>query len=739
MKVFLIFLTTGIILFSSCRKHEPVTYSPYQPNDSSGMPPLFPDARLQIMSDYEKDKNASLHGHLLAQTLVGMDPSPFIFGYFDLITKAIDGYMDQEFVQIIDEMDEKLDGLLKQDSILMTDVEELSNLMNYNTNEILNQINNIEATKCIATIMSAMNGGNQMGLRWFSQAGANYVNNVPGYDSTYMANHISPAAQQFYDYYYHDVSLESVPNSFTKLTNMMSAPAVGDSGSLMTFARLLIGQFGTKSEHSANSIMNTYMFLEYYYLALANYQFQAATVWMNVLKAKSSDTLEATTWWNTTAMPGILNGAQAFLNATDYLLINLAEYRNQTRWANDMQYSGLWMAPNSDLINVLSRAQFQVKLMTLGLNASAPVIYGTIITPRNYCSTPPGVQVAGGTYNLPLTHNTMPARMPFPAWNGSTCTADNQWTFYNYGFGSNMNCQPWNVNILPTWPHSGAGSGYGTITPLWFNPANPEQTSVVKTQTCTVQFAYFCLSWQWGIMLTDYLNANTCQTSNNLYVYGMSGYGGSHACGLCGDADGTPMLAPLIAQWHSSQGKFEHIQNDAVRSYNNNGYGVQTPFKYHLHATVQPYSGGEMFVADQIATQAITLSHPASSSNLSAEIWAYYSCNFMLGWPNVTWGNFSIGSDLIDGTPVCQQKGCTNAQPPVYCSNGDMVNWGGNSSSAGLPPSSGNSFFWKQVNFGTHNPNFQYNFRIEKLNSPMDFDAWVWIDMQVIFRGYFDY
>ena len=733
MRLFLIFITAGLILLSSCKKKDDITYSPVNQKDSTGMPPLFPDTKLQMMSDYEKNKKASFHGHLLSEALSGVDPFPFVMAYFDIISHAQDAYDDQQFQLMLNEMNNKLNGLVKEDSTLLVDIADLSNLMNYNTTEIINQINNTAANGYIAEIMTAMGNGDQMGLRWFCQAGANYTNHVPGYDSVYMANYIAPNAQAFYNYYYNSSSLET---AFNGISNLIGSPTLsGDSSSLMTFSRLLIGQFGSRNQGTSNSIMNTYMFLEYYYLALFNYQLQAATIWMNVLKANAADTNEANNWWSTTGMPRILNGAQMFLNATDYLVGNLAEYRNQSRWSGDMQYSGLWMAPNTELFNTLARAQFQVKLISLGFNAEAPVIYGTIMTPQNYCTASPRVQVGPGLYNIALTANAYQSRIPYPSWTGNTCTPHNYWSFYNFGFGSNLGCQPWNVNIIPTWPHSSPGNGYGTITPLWFNPRDPDQTSVIKTDSCTVQFAFFCLSWQWGVMLTDYLKAyEGCQLNNNLYIDGMSGYGSNH-CATCGESGGNPTTAPFIAQWHSSQHTFEHVQNDATRTFNNNAFGQQSPFKYHLSVSVQPYSGGEMFVADQIAAPVINL--PDSLSNGTVELWANYSSSFQINWTNVTWGNFSIGSALVDGTPNCQSHGCNNSQPDVYGSNSDMLNFGGSSSTSGLPNTSG--FLWKQVNRGTHQPNFQYNFRIESLNNATQLDAYTWIDMQVIFRGYFAY
>lgn len=733
MRSFITILVAGIVLFSSCKKKDSVAYLPVNQPDTSVIPPLFTDMKMQILSDFEMNKNAPLNGHLLAKTLGGFDPFPFVFGYFDIVSKSMDGDLDKQFQEAIEEINNNLNGLHAEDSILLTDVAALSNLMHYNTEEIINQINNTSANSYITEVITAMGNGDQLGLRWFSQAAVNFKNHIPGYDSSYLVNEVAPAAQNFYSNYSASASPEQ---AFFGLSNLIGDPSIpGDSSSLVTFSKLLIGQFASNGQTNVNPILDTYLFLEYYYLVLFNYQMQAATVWMNVLKANKADTNEANIWWQSSAVPAILNGSKMFITATEYLVSNLAEYRNQARWTSDMKYSGLWMSPNTDIFNTLARAQFQVKRLTMGLNPNAPVIYGAIMVPQNYCSSAPKIQVAASSYTLPLTSNTCQGRIPYAKWNGNTCVPDNHWTFYNYGIGNNLACQPWNINIIPTWPHSNNGNGYGTITPLWYNPRNPQQTSYFKTDSCSLQFAFFSLSWQWGVMFSDYVNtSNGSAINNNLYINGMSGYG-SNYCSLCGETEGLPTTAPFIAQWHSSQHKFEHIQNDMTRTFGNNAFSQKSPFKYHLNATVQPYSGGQMFVADQIASPVITL--PDSLPNGTVELWSNYSWNFQLAWQNVSWGNFSIGSALTDGTAYCQNQGCNNSQPHVFCSKGDIISWG-SASSDGLPPAT-NNFFWFLLNRGSHQPNFQYNFRIENLNNPTQLDAWVNLDMQVVFRGFFGY
>jgi hypothetical protein len=424
-----------------------------------------------------------------------------------------------------------------------------------------------------------------------------------------------------------------------------------------------------------------------------------------------------------------------FLGATGFLLMNMAEYRSADRWNNDMQYAGLWMAPNTAFINTLARAQFQVSALFNSLGISSPVIFGSIITPYNYCSSPPRVNVGTTGFNLPVSTASYFCRIPYSLWDGNTCKPDNHWAMYNYAFGTNMGCQPWNTSVVPTWGHTTTGSGYGTITPLWYNPRDPTQSSYYKTDSCTLEFAYFGLIWQWGNMMSDHYNAtNGSQINNNLALYLANPFGGASGSQVCGQSDDQPTLAPWLAQWHSSQVKWEHPQNDYIRSFGPNINNQPNPFKYNISVPIQPYSSGIVFVMDQVA---VPVTIPDSLQNGTVEYWANYTADFQFDpVPNIHWGSFKIGIDLFDGTPFCRQAGHGNSQPDIYISNGEVLNWGNLYESA---MSSQSGFVWKQITRGSHTPNYQYSFTSEKSSNTSNFTASISIINQIIFHGYYGY
>lgn len=717
-----------ILLTISCRKHDSISYIPFDPSDTTRTPALFTDPKLQMMSDFENDNQMSMHGHLLLKSMQLPFPVPML----NTVFKVLSYTMEQNLEAIeMNALNTKLNNLTSQDSLLLADLASLSNQMNYNTIEILNQINNNTLNEYINAIMTAMGSGDQMGLRWFSMTGANFQNHVPGFDSLYMANYVKPAAQQFCNYHTQNTDLD---NAFNGIHNLICPVLPLDTSCLFTYSRLLIGQFASQVQNIQNPPVNTYMFLEYFFYTLVTYQLEAATVKMNVMM--TTDTLQAQNYWNNTVLPYLQAEAGVFLAATGYLMMNMAEYRSSTRWNADMQYAGLWMAPNNSFNDVLARAQFQVSALFSVLGITTPVIYGSIITPQNYCTGPPRVNVGGTSFNLASSTASITSRIPTASWNGNTCVPDNHWTMYNYAFGTNMGCQPWNISVIPTWGHSGTAAGYGTITPLWYNPRDPSQTSTSKTDSCTLEFAYFGLLWQWGVMMSDRYNANSgCMMNNNLATYMANPFGGTALSQLCGETDNSqPTMAPWIAQWHSDKVKWENSQYNYTRTFGANINNQPNPFKYNFSVTFAPYSNGTVFVMDQVA---VPLTVPNSLPNGDVELWTAYTTSFQFNpTPNVHWGNFKIGLDLFDGTPFCQHAGYHNSQPDVFISSGELVNWGNTyASDMGVQ----NSFTTQQISCGSHTPNYQYSFTIEKTNYASNFSASISLVGQIIFRGYYGY
>ncbi len=716
MRSIIILITSSLLLLAACSKKDISTYYPVNPTDSSGIPPLFTDPKLQMVSDFEKGRGTSLQGHTLLKSLQGGNPLETGFELFGILSKAISKKQDAAEMNRINK---ELNSLLQQNDILINEISSLSEEMNYNTSEIIQKINNLQANSYITDIMVWTGTGDQLGLGWFSQALTNWGNNLPGYDSAYIYGYVGPAAQSFVNFHKQSPVLN---NDIKGINGLICPPLIGDTSCLTTFTQLLIRQFVEKTQGTSNSVMNTYLFLEYYFMTLLNYQLQAATVKMNVLEAY--DTTMAKGYWSGTIIPYVQQEVAIFLKSTDYLLINMDEYRTQDRWNSDMNYSGLYMAPNSFMTNTLARAQFQAKVLLQAVNAPVSDVYGSIFTSQNYCTSPPNVNIGGASFSPPAVTNVMKSRIPYTKWTTTNCSPDNNWTSYHYATGNGLNCQPWNINVIPTWPRSSSGNGYGTITPLWYNPRDPTQSSIVQTDSCYVKFAFFGLIWQWGVFLTDLANASNMNLNLNLAM----GDVGAYNCIFCGsDGNGGYTTAPFVGQYHTNVKKYENIQHDMVRTYGKNAYGQTTPFKYSFQCSVQPYSSGVVVVKDLIGIP-INVGSSSSLQGGGTALWMNYSASQSFSpQPNLTKAYLYLGSYYYSDD--CTQTYCGSSAPLSYASKHDIL-WNISFTSAQT------GYYNFSIPSGPLSPNFGYIFEINDSKNATWTTMQVTMLGQVVYNGY---
>ncbi|MEI6433979.1 MAG: hypothetical protein WCP32_03975 [Bacteroidota bacterium] len=731
MRLALLFIIGSLLLTSACRKKDIVDYVPVTPVDPTNVPPLFDNKQPTIMSNFEISRNESMQGHLLTKSLnsipwedIGegvMSIFGIGMGIFDIVT-WIDGYKEyQEEMKQMSEMNSQLDKLHVQDSLLGAGITKLVMQLNYSTALIMNQINNTAAMGYISDIQTRFGNQDHNGLRYYSLAGAKYQNHVAGYDSAYMSGPLHASLTSFENI---NTTTPYLDNDFNGLYLLICPVIPMDTSCLMTFAKVLVSQSamrGMDTTDSKDFIMNNYLLLENYFFTLINYQFQAATIKANVLI--SADTLQAQSFILSAVAPAILAETDMFLQAARYLLLNVADYRSNARWAKDIKFSAISMAPNPDIFDALSRAQFRVTELYQALDAPCEVVWGSIITPKNYCSSPPLVQI-GSSPSLPPGSPVQEFKgiIPYTRWSGSQATFGNTWDIYNYNLPAGSGSGAQNISVNPTWPHLSQGPGYGTITPLWYNPRNPAETSTVQTDSCFVQFASFSLAWQWGTLMTDYLTTSVGLDNGNMYANFESYPGGGQECAMCGNPKSSDsMKAPFIAQWHTNQTKWENVQKDAQRYYGSITGGY-SPFHYSLQANMQPYSSGAEFVYDQVT---VPVSIPGIPSNGGFSMFASYSTTLGLNpWPSSLKNvNFKIGSTIIDCKDSC---GCSTKS--AFMSNGDVVNVGQiGGSGIGSSLSQGS---------GWYHPGFQYWFTINNSGVTTSTSVQVYIDAQIVFTGY---
>lgn len=722
MKPMVFLLIGSLMLTSGCKKNDNPEPDPVKPVDPVYVPPVFTNAQPQIMSQYEVSNKLSRQGHLLTKSVQEIDPYDKISSAFEVLTFLNNfGVHEKEMNAVFG----KLNNLLTQDSLLQVSINNLADQLNFTKTLILNQLNNEVLMNYITDIQSHMSISNSQGLRYYGQAGANYQNHVPGYDSLYLVNTILPQANAFIQ---QTMSTPDLDNDINGLYLMMCPVIPLDTSCMMTFAQLLIGQFASHnlSPDSLSDLMNTYLLLESYFYTILNYQYQAATVKMNALR--QADSLQAQSYFANNFTPVVLDECDMFLQASAYLMLSICDYRTQARWKENMAYAGLFMSPNTHIFSPLARAQFNVRLLNDLLGNSEEVIYGGIFTPRNYCTSEPEVGVGGMSAQPPWITQLAKSRNPYTLWSSGSlpsCSPDNLYQIRHYALsaGSGVS-QTLNMTVTPTWPHTSQGSGYGNITTLWYNPRNPAETSPFPSDSCTLQFGSFCLSWEWGTLLSDYIPLGSGMDNRNLFC----DFGSPLYCNWCGNGNNSQQLnAPLIAQWHTDSFKqdFENFQTNYNRTYGLNSAAYPSPFKYQFQAGVQPYSSGAVYVYDQVGVSIMVENCPPGGS---VSLFTTYQCSIsMAPYPTIKASEFRIGSMLADHHMDC---GLNCATRPCYLSTGDAYTGGFNSGA-------GYAFGAPMPGYmGQLNPSFQYYYNIYQSSNITNLNVNILINAQEVFLGH---
>ncbi len=718
MRLMLVFLFGFLLMTSACRKKDMAESGPVQPADTTHFPRLFNNEQPKIMSDFETSRNSSIHGHLLTRNLSEIEPEGIGKGLFEVFS-FISEYEQKEMEY--EEINGKLDDLQAQDSILQVDINNLAVQMNYNTQLILNQLNNAVAAPYINDIKTKYSNEDNQGLRWYSEAILNYFAHTPGYDSAYIHDSVTVDANEFVNY---NIYHEDLDKDFNGL-NLLICPVLPmDTSCLTTFAKILIMQYASHGTGTQNGIMNTYMLLEYYFFTLFNYQFQAATVKMNVLQA--ADTLQAMTFWANTVLPAFRSEIDMFQQSSNYLLLNLSDYRNQARWNHDIAYSGLYMAPNADLFDAMARVQFRVAELYQAIAETAPVVYGSITVPIDYCSSDPGVSLNGSSSAFPENSQMLKSRIPYTTWQnqgGIICSPQNIWEVYNYAMPLDSLVTSCNVSLTPTWPHTGSGQGYGSLTPLWYNPRDPSQTSTVSTDSCSMRFASFCIAWQWGMMMSDFITAQQADQGVMMYLPD----GNNPNCGFCWTEDQSlNVLHPLVAQWHPNVGyggAWQNVQTSYSRSFGKNTAGQDAAYSYLMSVLMPAYSGGAVYLLDMVSA---IVQVPVVPAGGGVTLYTKYSANYSLSpQPGSSSANLRIGYTLNDLSGNCNSQ-CNVTKS--YCPSSEIYN----NSFAGL----NGTGFGTTVQAGTYRPSFEYFIRVSNSGSSTVASVQVTLVAQEVFSGY---
>ena len=580
-----------------------------------------------MMSDYEINNRKSLQAFGMYNHLNNGFGGPMewfekAFGIFS----SIKDYQNTEYVnQQLANINQSLGQIQNEIGQLQTDFTNLAAELNFDMTTLMSEVYQLNMIAATAPIITAYSNASQNGFRWFADQAKSHNSGSPA-DVAYINDIINPAMISFAKLYTSGTNATTLQTAMVTL-NGYFLPSATSPGLLSVLARNIVAQQKTATP------LSQYMVLENYFLQLLNYQFQASVVQLNCFTI--NDTVSYTSFSNYTKET-IISEVTLFLQTTNFLAVSLHDYRNQAQYNNDVQnylYTGL--APETNTGPMMSRAQFVANLIYNACGIPAPVMCGSIILPHFYNAgtgnTPLesfDVQVGGIPLNA-RTDTVIKSPIPYTIWSMGQPDSlwwDNKWNVLNYGsFGTadaGWTGNPQTIQII--WaPWGNTRTPTGSVTPLWYNPRDPSQTSTSKSDSCVVQFAYFAASWKWGYLGPCLANGNLRSTSIlDDMTWGCK----------------TPPICPFVQQWHSSQGKFETSGGDVGVRYLNNCL-----FQENFFGNFGTYSSGWIYAAE------FTYFNAQAAADLGSGLTLFINYNYSLqsGWATGFYSyNYAIGSGV---------------------------------------------------------------------------------------------
>jgi hypothetical protein len=488
---------------------------------------IFENKPLNMISDYEIANNLDFPGHVVQKLGNGLagdfwddwDHFNMLSGGLTFFKNLIDpgpNYIDSlniEFKQINTDF-RQISG---QIAILQKQVVDIENQLSMSTADLENFMTQTTMNEMVVNIQNVTTSSTHTGLGYYMSEGEKFQEGIIdtaqiAYDTTY--------ATEFANNIFNNEPQYNVMDWSAQMNGLV-CPAVGVSqdNAFHTYANVIIS-------HTPNGltddkdIMNAYMLFESYFMQIINYQFQCMLVYANGCNYIDTTGYATKIMYEGDFQKDITEELEVFLKTTEYLAVNLCDYRTVDNFKNDRVYLPYGLAPEVHFRDILARSQFMANVIYDGLGLEYPMMCGSVIVPNKY-NTAMATPDTTITFNIngssiTPTANNLKSRYPYTYWSqgeNAECAPDNIWRAYRFGktsenindststeydislvddipAGNNMDMygQPWSHVVTPK----------GKVTPLWYNPKNLSVGTPTQTDSTFIQFAYFAARWNWG-------------------------------------------------------------------------------------------------------------------------------------------------------------------------------------------------------------------------------------------------
>jgi hypothetical protein len=506
----------------------------------------FPQRNAMMMSSHEVSRKQNLPASTIYNVGSGIVGNG-IHGVFEPmkeIGELVWEIYDYKHTESrFDEIDEKLNNLTDQISDLDTIIKDMGKTINYKIDELTAFYASTTLNTYISPIITAMSPGSRDGFMYWSNTASDFYK-----DSTRNKARMDDLKEYAQEYAKSIYNSSAMPVAIQGIHDQICPPSGTGNNVLRSFAISVIDK-ANGVVVDTTSAMNAYKMLESYFLIVVNYQFQAATVYMNA--AKMFDTkgfgLDSIYWYKD-FKPKIAAEIKVFQKEVDRLVVNLAEYRNQDRFVHDMQYSEMGIAPDRMFYHVLARSQFVSNLLSAAIGDSYPKVSGHIFVPTLYLTdSEKPIVMRVGNLIVDTTGVSIESVLPYTTWNKITvdkeemmqCNPAYTWSVFHFAVPNPeqdwpaspielqlvddpKTTEPWSST---PWVHSKPING--EVTPLFFNPADANKRSAAKTDDCHFQFGYFAGAWQWGDLYLSNSQMNSSWhkiTKTEDYYFDFNGF-----------------------------------------------------------------------------------------------------------------------------------------------------------------------------------------------------------------------
>lgn len=508
-----------VVVSSACRKRDGVNYEPITPSlQNLVIPGKLPEILLQHEKASGNGLTAFHHfqiGKGLYQSrLFGIQGNVGDFPFFEIAELGLDIYFESrnetEHAKTqaeLENMNGQLTSINAELASLNASLSALAAEMSLDFTKLENFELALNAQKYFDNIGDLYSSTSNSGLLYYSQTALDIKMGLAGPSWSIL--------ESFWQQYFSVAAGNNTSGAVASVTGLHGLVCPNSSllqdGLLAKFAeQVIIQSYG--SAHQSQHASTALGILENYFSTIINYQYQALTVYGNIVNAQDTTGFTFREYLYGTFRHQIEDEINAYLNTVDFMVLNLADFRNKVQFASDMQYYQLAMAPDTTYLNGLARSRFIAALLLQSVGLNYSIVNGTVITPNDLTNgkTVPVNTISGSidasAVSFTANADKYPSIYPYTKWNDSLAMADNEWNFYRIQdtaqafTGGDHTIQIFSSDAYHPWRHDLPIQG--VVKVLYYNPDQPDPATATlsPTDVNSMAFGFASWAWYWGFM-----------------------------------------------------------------------------------------------------------------------------------------------------------------------------------------------------------------------------------------------